>query len=135
MAIATLSIIDYIILTLLLLLSAIIGGIFGFFKKKKTSSKEFFLGNEILRLQGITYLFFLIADGGMGIFPTGLSITVSFLSAITILGTPTEVYLSGTMFAYQGNQIQISPLSLLNFPISSHRMEFCIDCYSFRFCT
>jgi sodium-coupled monocarboxylate transporter 8/12 len=38
----------------------------------------------------------------MGVFPTAFSIIVSFLSAITILGTPSEVYMSGTMFLYQG---------------------------------
>ncbi|CAF3681255.1 unnamed protein product [Adineta steineri] len=37
----------------------------------------------------------------MRVFPTALSIMVSFLSAITILGTPSEVYMSGTMFWYQ----------------------------------
>ncbi|UJR32988.1 hypothetical protein I4U23_020450 [Adineta vaga] len=37
----------------------------------------------------------------MGVFPTALSIMVSFLSAITLLGTPSEVYLFGTMYCYQ----------------------------------
>ncbi|UJR08029.1 hypothetical protein I4U23_012306 [Adineta vaga] len=69
---------------LLLLASAIIGAIFGFFKSKKNSAKEF-----------------LLADGGMRVFPTALSIMVSFISAITFLGTPVEVYMYGTMFWYQ----------------------------------
>ena len=38
----------------------------------------------------------------MGVFPTAMSITVSFMSAITLLGTPVEVYMTGTMFAYSG---------------------------------
>ncbi|UJR19248.1 hypothetical protein I4U23_022376 [Adineta vaga] len=73
---------------LLLLASAIIGAIFGFFKSKKNSAKEF-----------------LLADGGMGVIPTALSIMVSFISAIIFLGTPVEVYMYGTMFWYQGNYI------------------------------
>ncbi|CAF1423382.1 unnamed protein product [Adineta ricciae] len=81
---STLSVFDYVVLIILLLLSALIGIIFGFVKSKKASSEEFFL-----------------ADGKMHMFPTALSITVSFLSAITILGTPSEVYMSGTMFWYQ----------------------------------
>jgi hypothetical protein len=38
----------------------------------------------------------------MQMFPTALSIAVSFLSAVTLLGTPSEIYLFGTMFGYQG---------------------------------
>ncbi|CAF2418697.1 unnamed protein product [Rotaria sp. Silwood2] len=85
MALRTLSIVDYVLLISLLLSSAVIGVIFGFVKSKKSSAKEF-----------------LLADGGMGVLPTALSIMVSFLSAITILGTPSEIYLYGTMYCYQG---------------------------------
>ena len=46
-----------------------------------------------------------VADGNMGVFPTAMSIMVSFISAITLLGTPTEVYMSGTMFMYSGKLI------------------------------
>ncbi|CAF1436832.1 unnamed protein product [Rotaria sordida] len=84
MALRTLSAVDYVLLIMLLLSSAVIGAIFGFFKSKKSSAKEF-----------------LLADGGMGVFPTALSIMVSFLSAITLLGTPSEVYIYGTMYCYQ----------------------------------
>ncbi|CAF5202555.1 unnamed protein product, partial [Rotaria magnacalcarata] len=76
MASPKLSAVDYVILVVLLLASAVIGAIFGFVKSKKSSAKEF-----------------LLADGGMGVIPTALSIMVSFLSAITLLGTPSEVYL------------------------------------------
>ncbi|CAF3427508.1 unnamed protein product [Rotaria socialis] len=84
MASPKLSAVDYVILVVLLLASAVIGAIFGFVKSKKSSAKEF-----------------LLADGGMGVIPTALSIMVSFLSAITLLGTPSEVYLFGTMYCYQ----------------------------------
>ncbi|CAF0833729.1 unnamed protein product [Adineta ricciae] len=84
MALRTLSVVDYVLLVILLLSSAVIGAIFGFCKSKKSSAKEF-----------------LLADGGMGVFPTALSIMVSFLSAITLLGTPSEVYVFGTMYCYQ----------------------------------
>ncbi|CAF0763466.1 unnamed protein product [Adineta steineri] len=85
MVLRTLSIVDYVILITLLLSSAVIGALFGFVKSKKSSAKEF-----------------LLADGGMGVIPTALSIMVSFLSAITLLGTPSEVYVYGTMYCYQG---------------------------------
>ncbi|CAF3850445.1 unnamed protein product [Rotaria magnacalcarata] len=82
--IRTLSVVDYVLLVLLLLSSAAIGILFGFFKSKKNSAKEF-----------------LLANGSMGLFPTALSIMVSFLSAITLLGTPSEIYMHGTMYGYQ----------------------------------
>ncbi|CAF2576719.1 unnamed protein product [Rotaria sp. Silwood2] len=84
MANRKLSAVDYVLLVILLLASAVIGAIFGFVKSKKSSAKEF-----------------LLADGGMAVLPTALSIMVSFLSAITLLGTPSEVYLFGTMYVYQ----------------------------------
>ncbi|CAF1046570.1 unnamed protein product [Adineta ricciae] len=79
----TLHAVDYVLLVLLLLTSAIIGIIFGIFKKKKSSAKEFLLGNR-----------------EMGVFPTALSIAASFLSANTLLGMPSEVYMHGTMISY-----------------------------------
>ncbi|CAF1392260.1 unnamed protein product [Rotaria sordida] len=36
----------------------------------------------------------------MGVFPAALSITASFLSANTMLGTPSEIYTYGTMYCY-----------------------------------
>ncbi|CAF1354557.1 unnamed protein product [Adineta ricciae] len=93
MATRTLSAIDYVILVILLLLSSVIGIIFGFFKSKKSSAKEF-----------------LLADGNMAVFPTALSISVSFLSAITLLGTPSEVYLFGTMYLYQAISITVASI-------------------------
>ena len=60
----------------------------------------------------IIALSFISAGGGMHAFPTALSITVSFLSAITLLGTPSEVYMSGTMFWYQGEDIKTAIIFL-----------------------
>jgi len=37
---------------------------------------------------------------------------VSFLSAITLLGTPSEVYLYGSMYCYQGEVIVCFSLNL-----------------------
>ncbi|CAF4438668.1 unnamed protein product [Rotaria socialis] len=93
MASNKLSVVDYVILVILLLSSAIIGVIFGFFKSSKNSAKEF-----------------LLANGDMGALPTGLSILVSFLSAVTLLGTPSEVYVFGTMYFYQGIALMIASL-------------------------
>ncbi|CAF1521499.1 unnamed protein product, partial [Rotaria sordida] len=93
MALPTLSAIDYIVLVILLLSSVVIGGIFGFGKSKTVSAQEY-----------------LLAGGGMHVFPTALSIMVSFISAISVLGTPNEVYMSGTMFWYQAAAWSIAPV-------------------------
>ncbi|KAJ8021821.1 Sodium-coupled monocarboxylate transporter 1 [Holothuria leucospilota] len=41
---------------------------------------------------------FLLADRNMNPFPVAVSLVASFISAITVLGTPAEVYVYGTMF-------------------------------------
>ncbi|CAF3768945.1 unnamed protein product [Adineta steineri] len=53
-------------------------------KSKKSSAREY-----------------LLANGEMGVIPTALSLTVSFVSAISVLGMPSEIYMHGTMFLYQ----------------------------------
>ena len=107
MSSSTLSIIDYILLVLLLLSATTIGVIFSFIKSKRNSAKEFLLGKFSIEQYLLSKFAFLTirngsADGNMSVFPTAMSIMVTFVSAITLLGTPSEVYASGTMFMYSG---------------------------------
>nr|AKN21416.1 slc5a-1 [Schmidtea mediterranea] len=81
---------DYFIFGLLLLIYAVIGLYFKFkydygFKRNKTVIKEYFLANR-----------------KMGLIPVTASILVSFMSAISILGTVSEVYVSGIEYAVIG---------------------------------
>ena len=39
-----------------------------------------------------------MADRNMSPFPVAMSLVASFISAITVLGTPAEVYIYGSMF-------------------------------------
>ncbi|CAF1041009.1 unnamed protein product [Rotaria sordida] len=104
----TLSAVDYVLLAILLLSSVVIGVIFGFFKSKKSSAQEF-----------------LLADRNMSAFPTALSIMVSFLSAVTLLGTPSEIYIYGTMYCYQGiSWIIASIVTALVFAPKFREMKF-----------
>ena len=41
---------------------------------------------------------FLLGSRKMSVFPVTMSLMASFLSAITMLGTPAEVYVSGSMY-------------------------------------
>uniref|UniRef100_A0A6P4DWM1 Sodium-coupled monocarboxylate transporter 1 n=1 Tax=Drosophila rhopaloa TaxID=1041015 RepID=A0A6P4DWM1_DRORH len=77
---ATFSGYDYVILLGMLVISLGIGIFYGFFQKGGSSSNEFLLGSE------------------MNIFPVTLSLTTSFITAIELLGNPSEMYFQGTQF-------------------------------------
>lgn len=75
---------DYTVLLAMLAISLGIGIFYGFFKKSGGSSNEFLLGSE------------------MSIFPVTLSLTTSFITAIELLGNPSEMYFQGTQFVLIG---------------------------------
>lgn len=75
---------DYAILLSMLIISLGIGVFYGFFHKSGGSSEDFLLGS------------------GMSIFPVTLSLTTSFITAIELLGNPSEMYLQGTQFVLIG---------------------------------
>ncbi|KAH8366179.1 hypothetical protein KR093_009954 [Drosophila rubida] len=77
---ATFSGIDYFILLSMLVVSLGIGIFYGFFQTGGSSSDEFLLGSE------------------MNILPVTLSLTTSFITAIELLGNPSEMYFQGTQF-------------------------------------
>ena len=72
---------DYVVFGLMLVVSAAIGVYYAVWGGKQTTTKEF-----------------LMADRSMKILPVAISILVSFMSAILILGTPAEMYTNGTEY-------------------------------------
>ncbi|XP_053575790.1 sodium-coupled monocarboxylate transporter 1-like [Bombina bombina] len=72
---------DYVVFALVLLISAAIGVYYAFTGRGKTTSKEFLTGGR-----------------SMSALPVALSLTASFMSAVTILGTPADVYRFGAMY-------------------------------------
>ncbi|XP_041355395.1 sodium-coupled monocarboxylate transporter 1-like [Gigantopelta aegis] len=72
---------DYVVFALMLLVSAGIGVFYAFWGGRQKTTKEF-----------------LMADRSMKIIPVAISILVSFISAILILGTPAEMYTNGTEY-------------------------------------
>ena len=72
---------DYVVFALTLLLSAAIGVFYAIKDRKKNSSEEY-----------------LLAGRDMHPFLVAMSLLSSFISAITILGTPAEVYVYSTMY-------------------------------------
>lgn len=81
---------DYTIFVIMLLLCSLIGLYFGYYDKpKKTSNRRKSIAME-----------YLMGGKDMQIFPVSASLVATFISGITLLGTPTEVYLYGTQYCY-----------------------------------
>ncbi|ESN96363.1 hypothetical protein HELRODRAFT_189216 [Helobdella robusta] len=72
-------IVDYVIFALVLVVSLIIGLYHAFSGGKQKTPKEYLVGNR-----------------SMSTLPVALSMLVSFLSGIVVLGTPAEIYTKGT---------------------------------------
>ncbi|EDO40314.1 predicted protein, partial [Nematostella vectensis] len=76
------SIVDYVVFALMMLVSAAIGIWYGCGPGgKQTSTKEY-----------------LLADRKMKVWPVAISLLVSYLSAITLLGVPSEIYTYGAQY-------------------------------------
>ncbi|XP_054711300.1 putative sodium-dependent multivitamin transporter [Uloborus diversus] len=81
---AVLNILDYIILAATLIISASIGVFFRFYGSKQQTTDEY-----------------LLAGKDMAILPVAFSLMASFLSAIAMLGLPSEMYRFGTHMAFK----------------------------------
>ncbi|NXN39889.1 SC5A8 protein, partial [Rhinoptilus africanus] len=72
---------DYVVFAAMLLVSAIIGIYYAFAGGGQKTSKDFLMGGR-----------------SMSALPVALSLTASFMSAVTVLGTPAEIYRYGAIF-------------------------------------
>ncbi|KAM9495644.1 sodium-coupled monocarboxylate transporter 2 [Clarias gariepinus] len=72
---------DYVVFACLFVVSSGIGVFFAIKERKKVSSKEFLVGGRQLTCG-----------------PVALSLTASFMSAVTVIGTPSDVYRYGASF-------------------------------------
>ncbi|KAL4697636.1 hypothetical protein H8959_003334 [Pygathrix nigripes] len=72
---------DYVVFAALFFVSSGIGVFFAIKERKKATSREFLVGGR-----------------QMSFGPVALSLTASFMSAVTVLGTPSEVYRFGASF-------------------------------------
>lgn len=73
---------DYVVFAALFIVSSGIGVFFAIKERKKATSREFLVGGR-----------------QMSFGPVALSLTASFMSAVTVLGTPSEVYRFGASFS------------------------------------
>lgn len=81
----TFSIVDYVIFGATLAVSTFIGFFYAIKDRKISDTK-----------------LFLLAGGKMNFIPVSMSLLASFMSAITLLGTPAEMYNYGTMYWWIG---------------------------------
>ncbi|NXC67030.1 SC5A8 protein, partial [Anhinga anhinga] len=72
---------DYVVFAVMLLVSAVIGVYYAFVGGGQKTSKDFLMGGR-----------------SMSALPVALSLTASFMSAVTVLGTPAEIYYHGAIF-------------------------------------
>uniref|UniRef100_A0A915J7H4 Sodium-dependent multivitamin transporter n=1 Tax=Romanomermis culicivorax TaxID=13658 RepID=A0A915J7H4_ROMCU len=72
---------DYVVFSITLLASTAVGFYYAFRGDRQRTNREF-----------------LMADRNMSVFPVSMSLLASFLSAITMLGTASELYFYGTMY-------------------------------------
>ncbi|NXN51423.1 SC5A8 protein, partial [Rynchops niger] len=72
---------DYVVFAAMLLVSAVIGIYYAFVGGGQKTSKDFLMGGR-----------------SMSALPVALSLTASFMSAVTVLGTPAEIYRYGAIF-------------------------------------
>ena len=72
---------DYVVFAALFIISSGIGVFYAIKERKKTTSREFLVGGR-----------------QMSFGPVALSLTASFMSAVTVLGTPADVYRFGASY-------------------------------------
>lgn len=75
------TVVDYVIFGMMLMVSIGIGLFHGCFGKRQNTAREL-----------------LIANRQMGLFPASMSLLASFMSGLTILGNPSEIYYYGYAF-------------------------------------
>lgn len=77
---------DYLMFVLMLAICAMVGIYFGFIKKKPKKSDD-----------ATDYL---VGGRTMKVFPIAMSLIATFISGISLLGTPTEIYVYGIQYMY-----------------------------------
>ncbi|BES94953.1 Sodium:solute symporter family [Nesidiocoris tenuis] len=75
-------VLDYAVFAIMLFLSALVGVHFAWFsKKKQNTTSQYLMGGK-----------------EMGVFPISMSLIASYISGISLLGLPAEMYVYGTMY-------------------------------------
>ncbi|XP_068159439.1 sodium-coupled monocarboxylate transporter 1 [Drosophila tropicalis] len=90
---------DYLVFCLMLAICAIIGIYFCLQLRRETRTKRKSVSSSAEEAAD-SAASYLVGGRQMKIFPITMSLIASFISGITLLGTPTEVYLYGAQYMY-----------------------------------
>ena len=74
---------DYVLFAFTLVVSAVVGIYYAIRDRNRQTTDEFLLGGK-----------------SMSVFPVAMSLMVTFISALTLLGNPAEIYNYNTMFSW-----------------------------------
>lgn len=91
---------DYLVFVAMLLLCILIGIYFGFAKKRHEKHQHKTAADGGEDDEGSAEREYLMGGRTMSVFPIALSLIASFISGITLLGLPTEIYSFGTQYLY-----------------------------------
>lgn len=94
---------DYLVFVAMLMLCILIGIYFGVVQKKPPArhpSQTKVAGGDADDAAGSAEREYLMGGRTMAVFPIALSLIASFISGITLLGLPTEIYTFGVQYLY-----------------------------------
>lgn len=113
--------IDYIVFGTMLVFSASVGVYFGYFNKSKSkrqskrecTTDEAYTEKKTTDFGSKSMLEYLLGSRKLKAFPVAMSLVASYISGVTVLGTPAEIYNYGTQY-----WLIIFPIFLMGFIVS-----------------
>lgn len=113
--------IDYLVFGAMLVFSASVGVYFGYFNKSKPKRKsvheppdeESYTEKKITDFGSKSMLEYLLGSRKLKSFPVAMSLVASYISGVTVLGTPAEIYNFGSQY-----WLIIIPIFLMSFIVS-----------------
>lgn len=103
---------DYCVFAGMLILSAITGIYFGYFKRIKTDQSSDDDKKQSLDFGSKSMNEYLLGSRKLKAFPVAMSLVASYVSGVTMLGTPSEIYNYGTQY-----WLIIIPIILMGFTV------------------
>jgi solute carrier family 5 (sodium-coupled monocarboxylate transporter), member 8/12 len=112
--------IDYLVFGSMLVFSASVGVYFGYFNKSKSKKQTTTTRHDESLTEKTTTDFgsksmleYLLGSRKLKSFPVAMSLVASYISGVTVLGTPAEIYNYGTQY-----WLIILPIFLMGFIVS-----------------
>lgn len=101
---------DYVMFGGMLIASAVTGIYFGYFKRKKVNEED---KTENVAFGSKSLTDYLLGSRELTVFPVAMSLIASFVSGVTILGNPTEVYNYGILY-----EVIVIPIAVNTFIVT-----------------